>query len=140
MKLLYRVSQNSTYKLGEEVENIVRNHNDIEKHGRKCHPQVIERLKDTQRAQYRKQCKTLYYPQKEYNNNYQNHRRWLKFLPLMYVWHLRSLDRRIFSKISGNLLIVTVTMVIRATRYMSEYTGVLFTIAFKQPEKKIKRR
>ncbi|GBL90106.1 hypothetical protein AVEN_135462-1 [Araneus ventricosus] len=50
----------------------------------------------------------------------------------MYVPHLR----RTFTKIPGFWLIVAGAISIRATRYMSESTGALYTTAFKAPGKK----
>ena len=44
---LYRVSLNAVYKLGREVENIVRRHNYIGKYRRKRNPRKIKRHKDS---------------------------------------------------------------------------------------------
>ncbi|GFS93301.1 retrovirus-related Pol polyprotein from transposon TNT 1-94 [Trichonephila clavipes] len=43
---IYRVSPNAIYKLGGNVENILRSHNYIGKHGRKSNPNEIKRHKD----------------------------------------------------------------------------------------------
>ncbi|GBN08910.1 hypothetical protein AVEN_255586-1 [Araneus ventricosus] len=51
-----------------------------------------------------------------------------------HIWNLRRIDRRTFSTMF--FLITAAAMAVRATRYMSESTGVLYTMGFKAPEKK----
>ena len=55
----YRVSPNVVYKLRGEVENIVRRHNYIGKHGRKRYLKKSDTK--TIKPQYRMLCKNFYY-------------------------------------------------------------------------------
>ena len=45
--LFYKMSPNAVYKLEGDVENILRSHNYIGKHRRKCNPNGIKRHKDS---------------------------------------------------------------------------------------------